>query len=230
MRVLEDGTMKRILLTLVGMSAMAGLGTASAADLPRQAPLYKAPAYVAPVSNWTGFYAGLNGGGAWGTSNWTGLPSDFDVSGGLIGGTIGYNWQMNQVVFGLEGDLDWSGISGTTTAVPCTTSCETRNDWLGTARGRIGYAFDRFLPYVTGGAAFGNIKASPAGFGGVDETKVGWTVGGGVEVAIVGPWTAKVEYLYTDLGSTTCGAGSCAASTDVDFRSSLVRAGINYRF
>jgi len=225
--------MKRFVLAgVVALAAVATMTAANAADLGRRAAMpTKAPIYAAPY-NWTGFYLGINGGGGWGTSSWTaGTGSNsFNTSGGVVGGTIGYNWQMNQVVFGLEGDLDWSGISGTTTAVPCTTSCETRNDWLGTARGRIGYAFDRFLPYVTGGAAFGNIKASPAGFGGVDETKVGWTVGGGVEVAIVGPWTAKVEYLYTDLGSTTCGAGSCAASTDVDFRSSLVRAGINYRF
>ena len=136
--------------------------------------------------------------------------ADFNTSGGLVGGTLGYNYQMGQAVFGLEGDIDWSNIRGSASACAGTT-CETRNDWLGTARGRIGYAFDRFMPYVTGGAAFGDIKASAAGIGDANETKAGWTVGGGVEAAIAGPWTAKVEYLYVDLGRGASFVGSDTA-------------------
>ena len=118
----------------------------------------KAPAYIAPIYNWTGFYVGINGGGGWGGSEFSAPFStgSFDTSGGLVGGTIGYNWQMNQFVFGLEGDIDWSNIRGS--AACAGTTCEARNDWLSTVRGRFGYAFDRFMPYVTGGAAFGNIK------------------------------------------------------------------------
>jgi outer membrane immunogenic protein len=225
--------MKRfVLASAVALAAVTTMTAANAADLGRRHAMpTKAPMYAAPY-NWTGFYAGINGGGGWGTSTWSAATgsNSFDTSGGVVGGTLGYNWQMNQVVFGLEGDLDWSNIRGTTSAVPCTTSCETRNNWLGTVRGRVGYAFDRFLPYLTGGLAVGDIKADPAGFGGESETKAGWTLGGGLEVAIAGPWTAKIEYLYADLGKTTCPAGSCALSADVDFHTSLVRGGINYRF
>ncbi|HEY4982924.1 MAG TPA: outer membrane protein [Pseudolabrys sp.] len=226
--------MKRVVLA--GISALAVvtmMGAANAADIQRrQAMPTKAPAYVAAY-NWTGMYVGVNGGGGFGHSTWSGATgtSGVNTTGGVVGGTVGYNYQMNQAVFGLEGDIDWSNIHGSTTTAPCTTmSCETRNSWLGTARGRIGYAFDRFMPFVTGGAAFGDIKNSPAGFAGDRDTKLGWTLGGGLEAAIAGPWTAKVEYLYVDLGKTNCPVGSCAVSTDVNFHTNLVRAGLNYRF
>jgi hypothetical protein len=98
-----------------------------------------------PIYTWTGFYIGINGGG-WGRSQWDGVDT-FDVSGGLIGGTVGYNWQFGGAVIGAEGDIDWSGIKGTT-SVLCAPGCETRNRWLATARARIGYGFDRFLPYL----------------------------------------------------------------------------------
>jgi len=225
--------MKRVILA--GMTALAMVTTlagAQAADLSRRHAMpVKAPAY-APLYNWTGAYVGLNGGGAWGHSDWSGATgsSGTNISGGLVGGTLGYNWQAGQTVLGVEGDVDWSNIRGSTNGVPCTTNCETRNDWLATARGRIGYAFDRVMPYVTGGAAFGNVKASPSGFGGASDTRVGWTLGGGVEVGLTGPWSVKAEYLYADLGKTNCAAASCAVASDVDFNANVVRAGINYRF
>jgi outer membrane immunogenic protein len=224
--------MKRLVLASIGaLAVVTTMGSANAADIARrQAMPAKAP--LMQAYNWTGFYAGINGGGGWGASNWSSTTgsNSFKTSGGGVGGAIGYNYQMGQTVFGLEGDIDWSNNRGSTSTVPCTTSCETRNNWLGTARGRIGYAFDRFLPFITGGAAFGDIKASPAGFSGVDTTKAGWTLGGGGEVAIAGPWTAKIEYLYVDLGKANCAAGSCATSTDVTFHTNLVRVGVNYRF
>jgi outer membrane immunogenic protein len=106
------------------------------------------------------------------------------------------------------------------------------NSWLGTARARVGVAMDRFMPYVTGGLAFGDIDvaAAPAfAYAGNDETKVGWTVGAGVEFALSGNWTAKAEYLYVDLGSADCGV-ACPAGLDTSLTSNIVRAGINYRF
>jgi outer membrane immunogenic protein len=206
-------------------------GQAAAADMGRPAMPTKAP-YYAPVYNWTGFYLGINGGYGWGKSDWTAFGADADPSGGMVGGTIGYNWQAlgSPWVFGLEGDIDWSGIKGDFTNAACPTGCETRNNWLGTARGRIGYAFDRVMPYITGGLAVGDIEANQAGFAGPHDTQVGWTVGGGVEAAIAGNWTAKVEYLYVDLGDIGCGAGSCSLPTNVDFQSHVVRAGVNLRF
>jgi outer membrane immunogenic protein len=218
--------MKRVILAGLGALAMVTMmGTANAADVARrqQAMPAKAPAYM--PYNWTGFYVGINGGGGWGTSTFSGAfpAGSFDTSGGLVGGTLGYNMQVGQLVFGLEGDLDWSNIRGSSACGA--TSCETRNDWLSTVRGRVGYAFDRFMPYVTGGAAFGNIKTSIAGVGSSNESNIGWTLGGGLEAAIAGPWTAKVEYLYVDLGS-----GGTVAATDADFKANVVRAGLNYRF
>ena len=227
--------MKRVVLAGLGaLAVMSMMGAASAADLPRrQAMPAKAPAYVAPYYNWTGFYAGINGGGGFGHSDWdNGFgTAGFDTSGGLVGGTLGYNYQMNRVVVGLEGDVDYSTIKGDSSTGICVgIVCETRNQWLGTARGRIGYAFDRVLPYVTAGGAFGDVKMTPSGFGSETDTRAGWTAGGGVEVGIAGPWSAKVEYLYVDLGKANCTATTCGTSTDVSFNANVVRAGINYHF
>ena len=219
--------MKRILLASAGVLAL-GVVSASAADLPRQREMpAKAPPYVTPAYNWTGLYVGINGGGGWGHSNYSGtLASGSDLSGGLVGGTLGYNWQMGQVVFGVEGDMDWADLRGSSTCLAGATTCETRNHWLATARGRLGYAFDRFMPYVTGGGAFGDIKTSIAGLGDTTTTRAGWTLGGGLEFAIAGPWTAKVEYLHVDLGN----ASTVVAGSDASFHADIVRGGINYRF
>jgi outer membrane immunogenic protein len=226
--------MKRVFLA--GVSALAVLsavGAANAADLARRQMPVKAPMYTAPVYNWTGFYAGINGGGAWGTSNWSNAlgASSFNANGALIGGTAGYNWQMGSAVFGVEGDIDWSSIKGSGPTTCVVGGCETKNNWLGTFRGRLGYAFDRVLPYVTGGLAVGDIKANTA-LGSASETRAGWTAGAGVEAAITGPLTAKIEYLYADLGSMNCATTVCggAAATNVNYHANIVRAGLNYHF
>jgi outer membrane immunogenic protein len=225
--------MKRLVLAGIGaLAVMTMTGAANAADLPHRMPT-KAPAYSAPYYNWSGFYAGVNGGGGWGHSTWSnpGGTAGMDISGGVAGGTVGYNYQVGQTVFGLEGDIDWSNIRGSTSAGLCAgISCETHNSWLGTARGRVGYAFDRVLPYFTGGIAFGDIKATPAGFGSQTTTNAGWTVGGGAEFAFAGRWSAKAEYLYVDLGKGSCGGAVCGVPTDVSFHTSLFRGGINYHF
>jgi outer membrane immunogenic protein len=120
-------------------------------------------------------------------------------------------------VVGLEGDADWANIKGSGVFA------ETKNDFLATIRGRVGYSFDRFMPYVTGGLAVGNVKASDAFFS-KDETNAGWTVGAGVEFAFAPQWTAKVEYLYVDLGDVDL------AGLKTDFYTNVVRGGVNYRF
>jgi outer membrane immunogenic protein len=215
--------MKRVLLSGVALAAL--LGPAAAADLPRRDVVTKAPAYIATVYNWTGPDMGINGGGGWGRSSF-GAPfstGSFDVSGGMVGATLGYNWQMNQAVFGVEGDIDWTNLRGSTACGG--TSCEVKNSWLGTLRGRVGFAWDRVMPYVTGGLAFGDIRTNVAGVGSGSTTKAGWTLGGGLEFALSAPWTAKVEYLYVDLGR-----GGGIAGADAGFRTSILRAGLNYRF
>ena len=220
--------MKRLFLALASLAALTG--SAAAADLSRPAPqpYYKA-AVAAPVYNWTGFYIGINGGGGFGRSDWD-RTGGFNLSGGLVGGTLGYNYQVGQAVFGVEGDIDWANINGTTNSA-CALGCKTGDDWLGTARGRLGYAADRFMPFITGGAAFGDIKTSTPGFAGATQTNVGWTVGAGLEFAIAQNWTAKAEYLYVDLGKFNCGLSCGVTVTDnVSFTTNLVRAGVNYRF
>jgi outer membrane immunogenic protein len=221
--------MKRSLLAGLGLLALAAAIPAQAADLPRGMP-YKAPAAYAPMYNWTGFYLGIQGGGAWGDSDWNGLAVSNSPSGGMIGGTVGYNWQGigSPWVFGLEGDVAWSGVKD---SVVCGgTTCETKNNWFGTVRGRVGYAWDRWLPYVTGGVAFGDIDANRVGFAGASDTNAGWTIGAGIEGVIAGRWTAKLEYLYADIGDTTCSAAACGTATNVDLGMSVLRAGVNYRF
>ena len=220
--------MRRIFFTTVSLLVLAAT-SAVAADLPRGMPPTKAPAYV-PVAGytWTGFYAGINGGYGFGGSNWSAFGTDTDVSGGLVGITAGYNWQAGNLVFGLEGDMDWSNIRGSFVSAACPTGCETKNNWLGTFRGRLGYAVDRVMPYVTGGLAVGDVHATQAGIGSVSDTNAGWTIGGGIEAVIAPNWTAKLEYLYVDLGNVGC--GTCLPASNVDFQANIVRAGLNLKF
>src|SRR3954453_5351405 len=135
---------------LAGVAALAlsvGVGSANAADIQQRAVLpAKAPVYVAPVFTWTGPYIGINGGYAWGDSRFNGAfpGGNHSPSGGLFGATLGYNWQTGPAVWGIEGDMDWSGIRGNG---PCAgASCSVRNDWLGTVRGRLGYNAGRWMP------------------------------------------------------------------------------------
>jgi outer membrane immunogenic protein len=226
--------MKRLrLAAFIGLLAGAIAGPLSAADLPRKAPSY-APSYVRAY-DWTGFYVGLNGGYGWGTSTWSNaaLTDSFAVKGGLVGGTLGYNLQTGAWVWGVEGDVDASWIKGSDNAaggICGAAGCQTSNTWLGTARGRIGSAVGRFMPYLTGGAAGGNVKMTPATGGSATKTKLGWTVGSGFEYAFQEGWSGKIEYLYVDLGKGTCGAATCGIDTDVAFKASIVRVGVNYRF
>jgi outer membrane immunogenic protein len=215
-----------------GVAAMALFATtfaAEAADIPR--PVYKGPVRsVIAYYNWTGFYAGINAGYGWGTSNWDIPPVQNKPTGFIVGGTLGYNYQTGSFVWGFEGDIAWADVKG---SVDCGLglTCETANRWLGTTRLRLGYAFDRFLPYLTGGAAFGSVRASinPGPIVSATDTRLGWTFGGGLEYAFMGNWTAKVEYLYVDLGSFDTGF-TAPIVNNVSFKEHVVRGGLNYKF
>jgi outer membrane immunogenic protein len=222
------------LLASAGLSLLAAVA-AHAADIgSRELPPPRAPMLV-PFFSWNGFYVGINAGYGFGTSKWTDTVTgvstgDFDINGALVGGTAGYNMQLGGFVLGIEGDIGGSFIKGST-ASNCITACETSNHWLATLRGRVGYAFDRFLPYVTGGASFGDIKGEVASAGSFSKTAVGWNVGGGIEYAFLNNWSAKLEYLYVDLGTATCGAGCSTTNPfDVTFSTQIVRGGLNYKF
>jgi outer membrane immunogenic protein len=202
-----------------------------------------------PIANWSGPYFGVEGGYGWGSSDHRALGFDsgsFAVDGGLVGGTAGYNWQSGPLVLGLEGDMSWTDMSGATTGspfAPCggaVPACRTRLDSLGTARARLGYSLGSFMPFVTGGLAVGDLHGSegdvPANgaAGSGDTYRVGWTVGGGVEDQFTPHWSGKLEYLHVDLGNgpvftDTMPSGATAAQ-HVDFRTDILRAGINYKF
>ena len=228
----EAGTLmvKKIIAGCFAAGALFTVQIAAAADL-SVAPLYKAPpSQMTQAYNWTGFYIGANGGGGWGHSWWQGAATGIDVSGGQAGGTAGYNWQYGNAVLGLEGDLDWSHLSGATGSALCP-GCSTSDGWLSTVRGRAGYAFGGIMPYLTGGLAAGDIRASAPGFPGDSTTNAGWTVGAGLEVALPGNWSAKAEYLHVDLGRLNCGTDCGLAPNDsVSMHDDVVRAGLNYHF
>jgi outer membrane immunogenic protein len=226
---MEINTMKRLPMTMyVGLFVAAMAAPSFAADLPR--PSYKAPIYSVPGYSWTGFYAGINAGYGFAKSDWTGpgTAGSTKPKGALAGATLGYNLQTGSWVWGIEGDFDYSWVKGSDSAgtgACAAPGCETRNNWLATARGRLGYAgWDRWLPYITGGAAFGSIKTTTAAGVADSKTRLGWTVGLGLEYAVLTNWTAKIEYLYADLGTTT------TTAADVTFKENLVRVGLNYRF
>ncbi len=235
--------MKRIVIAAT-LSIMAG-GYAMAADLPQPPPPQAPAAYVPvvmPVYNWGGIYVGINGGWGFGSAKWTATGNGTSVSGsdndngGVVGGTLGANWQINALVLGVEGDWDYSGVNTGTSGTVCSTfgTCQTGNNWLATLRGRVGYAVDRVLFYGTGGGVFANAQTTING-NQTSHNQSGWTAGLGVEVAFAENWTGKVEYLYADLGSqsVSCTIGLCApgpVNINASLTESLVRVGVNYKF
>src|SRR4029077_6763937 len=202
---------------------------------------------TSPTVNWTGIYLGLNGGFTFGASSWTvsvtaTSTGNFGTSGFVFGGTVGANYQVGSLVFGVEADGDWADASGfgTFTATSlCAAGCLTQNTWLSTVRGRAGYALDRFLVYGTGGAAFGNVRASFSNDPVTSSVGAGWTVGAGVEVALARNWRAKGENLFSIPPDGSCPTNCAIADTSgtpvipnvaVKFNESIVRGGVNYRF
>jgi outer membrane immunogenic protein len=151
---------------------------------------------------------------------------------------MGYNRQAGAWVFGLEGDYAWANIEGSSNncgaASPVPHACASRVESLGTLRGRIGYAVGptgNWLPYATGGVAVGELKASDSFFPASGSNfRAGWTVGGGLEVGLTPNWTAKVEYLYVDLGSRWTFDVVPGVAETVGFNANIVRAGIDYKF
>ena len=155
---------------------------------------------------------------------------------------MGANYQVGSLVFGVEADGDWADASGFgtfTASALCAGGCFTTSSWLSTVRGRAGYAFDLFLVYGTGGAAFGNVRANFSNDPVTSSVETGWTVGAGIEVAFARNWSAKAEYLFVNLADGACTANCAIANADgtfvtsnvaVKFNESVVRGGINYRF
>lgn len=214
--------MKSILLaTTVLMGLSSG---AYAADVISEA------APIAASFDWTGAYIGVNAGGGFGKFKFEpslGTGLDITASGFLGGVQAGYNWQSGQIVYGVEADFQGSTVKSSISGFGG--DIETKIDWFGTVRARIGYTpVDRFLVYGTGGFAYGHDKTSAGGGFSFSKTNAGWTVGGGVEYAINTNWTFKSEYLYTDLGKSTFTIGG--TNLDITDKFHTVRVGLNYKF
>jgi outer membrane immunogenic protein len=236
---------------LLSASLLLAMGASSfAADLGAAVPVKAPSAPVMAAYNWTGFYVGVNGGGGWNT--WAdpaaaagpGINS-FSGSGALAGGTVGGNYQIGNVVLGLEGAYDWADIRNTQSAVlglgAGTLTLVTKNDYIATVAGRVGYAFDRVLIYGKGGAAFtrDRLDANLAGpvpgtaTGSFDRT--GWVAGAGVEWAFWNNWSLRAEYDYMGFGTinegnfvTTGGLGVTPANVKLQVQTATL--GINYKF
>jgi outer membrane immunogenic protein len=268
--------MKRM---LIGMTTVASLlaTSALAADLPMRT-YTKAPVFVEPIFNWTGFYVGGNIGYSWGRSSDSSTLTNTagtvlfastgttDLNGVVGGGQIGYNWQIQNWLWGFEADIQGTNEKGsrnfvcaagiciptppailapvTGTPVPATLS--QKIDWFGTVRGRAGVLVTpTLLLYATGGLAYGEVDSgatiglTPTVFPSTTATHAGWTVGGGIEGVIGGNWTARLEYLYVDLGRVSgsflttivpVGGGVLSANYSSRVTDNIVRVGINYKF
>jgi len=266
-----------------------GMGSAFAADLaPR---IYsKAPALADPSYDWSGFYVGVNAGGAWGTfrsrtttdfnSAPLGGPPVYNISNPIedvvalasvgaqdlkgssftAGGQAGYNWQRGRIVLGVEADLSYLHLRGADSrTIPypilgglfsMTVSSQAAANWLFTLRPRVGFAYNNWLFYGTGGLALtelqGNFRFTdtlgPAlETGSISQIKAGWTVGGGTEVGLGRGWTVKAEYLYVDFGNVSTTSNNLVAFAQpqafpanifhhsTDLKASIARLGLNYR-
>ena len=241
--------MKRTVF-LIAALALTG-GSALAADLPsrKDAPVYVPPP---PAFSWTGFYVGANLGGGWldrynadgWVSAWNGFGwtpafvqnANSGSGGGVVGGgQIGYNYQLTPMfVVGLETDFQGTSVSGGGGAWGGPTRAV---DWFGNVRGRIGLSYfsPTLLFYGTGGFAYGDIRLNSGGLGTLVSTGTGWTAGGGVEWAFMPNWSAKAEYLYTNIGAdfgNNNNPAPFAAAGQWEHRVHMntVRAGVNYHF
>lgn len=222
--------MMRSFLAGLGLTAAVAAAPASAADLPRQTP-YRAPAYVTSF-NWTGVYLGAHAGYGWGASD------SIDLRGGFIGGQIGYNWQGvgSPWVFGIEVDSAWADLGRSSTFFTGFggVSVSSNANYMGSARGRIGYAFDRTMPYITGGLGWihneltVNAAVGPFVFGASDSKfHLGGVVGAGVEHAFAPNWSGKIEYLYAMYDTQTYfGAFGGGVRGDADVHT--LKVGLNY--
>jgi outer membrane immunogenic protein len=210
-----------------------------AADL-GVAPIYRPPA---PVAHWTGSYIGISGGGAWGSAvvrnDFTGdqTPS-FNLNGGIVGVTSGFNIQNGNLVYGYEGDTSITSKRGTAFEFPPNAAFnnEVKEPWLSTYRGRFGYAQNHWMVYATAGGALGTVENSILGPpGGISEKHWhwGWTVGGGVEMRLTQDWTAKVEYLYVGLQDKSyfnpAPSTAFPSNQRVSLDEHIVRVGVNYK-
>lgn len=245
---------------LAALAAVLITSSVQSADLPRkEAAPAPAPVFTPPVFTWTGFYAGVNAGWAgrrervgFGVVPGLNNPNIGSIrKNGLTGGIqAGYNWQFGSLVYGVEADLQYANLSGSLGPVGLagggTATASNKLNWYGTLRPRLGFAINRTLIFVTGGLAWGKTAYRLSSTDGVGntftmnstKTRIGWTVGGGVEHALTDKWSAKLEYGYINLGSSNLNtavfnagvATGATATSRARTKFHTLRAGLNYRF
>jgi outer membrane immunogenic protein len=233
---------KKRLLAASCLLSVLSIDSVAAADLAAR-PYTKAPV-AAAVYNWTGFYLGANAGYGWGRSDERatvfGTQANFDISGGLAGGQVGYNWQAGGFVFGVEADGDWADIDGATRCPNPAFSCTAKVRDLASFRGRVGWANGPVLLYATGGFGYANVRYStltvagglpaPGVTGVYTADRWGYAIGTGLEYGFAQNWSAKVEYMHYGFDDITSPAGTLGVPIALGLRVDTVKAGVNYRF
>lgn len=209
--------------------------------------------------DWTGPYIGLQGGYAWGSNDLSANSTDsgeititdtatidgddgsFDLDGFIGGGHAGMNWQMDSLLLGIEGDIEYADLSDKVDILSAdgrgglVGQDEVELNWLGSLRLRAGFAADRALFYATGGLAVGGAKLTASSedgdeFADENETRWGWTIGGGLEYAFTDDLSGRVEYRYTDLGSINVRDEGENVDDEADLVFHAVRAGLSWHF
>lgn len=219
---------------MAGALANSSVCAVHAADMIEEAP---------PAFDWTGLYVGANIGGGGGGNDRVGFKAPGYIADfgnlkpdGFFGGAqVGYNWQVEHLLLGIEADIQLSGLKDDDNVTQLGTTVSSTSDvkWFGTVRPRVGFVIDRALVYGTGGFAFGGVDYTlsstvPASTVRRDTTYAGWTAGGGVEYAFTDKWSGKLEYQFIDLGRKTVGNGTISTEATPNFHT--IRAGLNYHF
>jgi outer membrane immunogenic protein len=204
-----------------------------AADMPLSMPS------EAPY-RWTGVYAGVNVGRGWATADATASLADLSatasqtMTGFVGGGQLGFNWQVGSFVLGAEGDVQ--GTKQNNTVTVGFASATDGIDWFATGRGRLGFAMDRWMPYVTAGWGYGGTQSTVTTAGAATVTAMSarslFVAGAGLEAVVWGNLSAKVEYLYLDTGNITTTSATPFGNLveTLRIKDNIIRAGLNYRF
>jgi outer membrane immunogenic protein len=234
--------MKKLLLITASLVAISAAAPASAADLAAR-PYTKAPPMMAAIYDWSGFYIGINGGGATSRNSWDlvggGAEGHHDSTGGTVGGQIGYRWQTGPVVFGVEAQGNWADFKGDNVSLQFAPDRNrTKIDAFGLFTGQIGYAWNNVLLYAKGGAAVTDTKyeiISGVGLGTLaskTDTRWGAVVGAGLEYGFAPNWSLGFEYdhLFMDRQNVTF-VGPLVGQTDsIKQDVDLFTARLNYKF
>ena len=241
--------MKNYLFVATTFLALGTAVPALAADLAAR-PYTKAPSAIATTYNWSGFYLGLNGGAAWSRDCWFSVNQNLgegcnSPTGGMVGGQVGFNWQWQSLVLGVEGSGDWAGLSaGHLTTSPFTNPAahvilNGEINHIESVTGRIGAAFNNVLVYGKGGAAWIGSKYNENAFGvlatAANATQSGWVAGVGVEYGFSPNISAALEYDYYDFGNPTLPFTAVATQTfafneKISEQVQAVTVRLNYRF